>query len=277
MTIPAGIELFETAGAVADAEPTRCLAGAIGDALHARCVILFGSRARGDHRVSSDVDIAIVAKPAELNAQERHDLRQQALGVAESVADGPFPHVDVIIWTDQEFRTKKRSVNHVAGRAWREGKILYGSHEALPGEEVASELDNARELMRMCQGQVRALFAMALNDDVFIENIFGFHAQRGAELALKAWISLIGERYERTHNVADLVAILNDAGVADVQPYERLATLTPYAVKYVYEEIENPTMDRRYISQEVNALAHLVESLLKRAEEDAQGYRIRTV
>ena len=269
MTTPTGIEIFETAEAVADADPTRRVAGAIGDALHARCVILFGSRARGDHQVCSDVDIAIVAKQAELNAQERHDLRQQALAVAESVADRQFPHVDVIVWTEEEFRTKKRSINHVAGRAWREGKILYGLHETLSGEEVVSELDNARELMRMCQGQVRALFAMALNDDVFIENIFGFHAQRGAELALKAWISLIGERYERTHNVADLVAILNDAGVTDVQPYEHLATLTPYAVKYVYEEIENPTMDRQYISQEINALADLVESLLKRAEKDA--------
>ena len=267
MTIPTGIELLETAEAVADAGPTRRLAGAIGDVLHARCVILFGSRARGDHRVSSDVDIAIVAKQAELNARERHDLRQQALAVAESVADGQFPHVDVIVWTEEEFRAKKRSINHVAGRAWREGKILYGLHETLPGEEVVSELDNARELMRMCRKQIQGVNNM-MDETVFSEELFGFHAQRGTELALKAWVSLVGQRYERTHSVADLLVILNDAGVIDVQRYAHLATLTPYAVKYVYKEIENPTMDRQYIAEEVNALGDLVESRIWQAEED---------
>ena len=263
------IELAAQSATVADAELLRDIAGAVGSDLAARCVILFGSRARGDYRADSDVDLAVIVHQADLDAQQRHDLRENAHSTAAAVANGRFRHIDVIIWTESEFRTRKRSINHVAGRAWREGEIVYGTHETLPGEEIVSELDNARELMRMCRGQVRALFAMALEDDVFIENIFGFHAQRGTELALKAWVTLIGERYERTHSITDLVVILNNAGVTDVQPYTHLATLTPYAVKYVYEEIENPTMDRRYIAGEVNALADLVQSLIRQAEEEA--------
>lgn len=263
------IELATPSASVGDAELVREIVGAVGSELSARSVILFGSRARGDHRAESDVDLAVIVPQASLDAQQRYDLRKQANTVAVGMADGRFRCIDIVIWTESEFRTQKRSINHVAGRAWREGEILYGTHKTLPGEEIVSELDNANELMRMCRGQARALFAMALDNDVFIENIFGFHAQRGTELALKAWVSLVGQRYERTHSVADLLVILNDAGITDAQPYTHLTTLTPYAVKYVYKEIENPTMDRQYIADEVNSLADLVESLIRQAEEDA--------
>ena len=265
MTLPANIEQSIAPHPDADVASIRRIAEAMGAAVDARCVVLFGSRARGDHRVDSDIDLAIVAADAELTAQQRSDLRERARATGLSAAE-PVNHIDVIVWTEAEYRAKKRSINHVAGRAWREGLILYGAHETLPGEEIVSELDNARELMRMCQGQTRAVSAMALDDQTFNENIFGFHAQRGAALAFKAWITLLAQRYERTHNVADLLAILVNHGVAEAQPFAHLATLTPYAVKYVYEEIENPTMDRQYVASEVNALADHVASLLQNTE-----------
>lgn len=266
MTLPTETEKAIASRPDADLASIRQIADAVGRALDARCVVLYGSRARGDHRPDSDVDLAIVAAESDLTAQQRFDLRESARAAALSATPSHIKHIDVIVWTEAEYRTKKRSINHVAGRAWREGLVLYGAHETLPGEEIVSELDNARELMRMARGQIRALFAMAYDDETFIENIFGFHAQRGAELAFKAWITLLGQRYERTHNVADLLSILASNGVAEAQPYAHLATLTPYAVKYVYEEIENPTMDRHYVANEVNALADLVASLLEQAE-----------
>ena len=268
MTMTTATKAAPSGAATADAELIRSLGDAIGRALVARCVILFGSRARGDHRPDSDVDLAVIAPQDKLDAQQRHDLGERAHSTAAEVANGRFRRIDVIIWTESEFRTQKRSINHVAGRTWREGKILYGTHETQPGEEVVSELDNANELMRMCRKQTLGIDNM-LDETIFSEELFGFHAQRGTELALKAWVSLVGERYERTHSVADLVVILSNAGVVDVRPYTHLATLTPYAVKYVYKEIENPTMDRHYIAGEVNALADLVESLIRQAETGA--------
>ena len=264
MTLPTKIEKAIAPRTDGNLASIRQVAAAVGSALHARCVVLYGSRARGDHRADSDIDLAIITADTELTAQQRSGLRERARAAALSVAPGN--RIDVIVWTEAEYRTKKRSINHVAGRAWREGLILYGAHETLPGEETVSELANARELMRMCQGQTRALSAMAFDDETFSENIFGFHAQRGAELAFKAWITLLGHCYERTHNVADLLAILASNGVGEAQRFAHLASLTPYAVKYVYEEIENPTMDRQYVAKEVNALAELVASLMRQAE-----------
>ena len=272
MTLPTQTNDAIAAHPDADIAAMRRIAHAAGSTLDARCVILFGSRARGDHRQNSDVDLAIVAAEIELTAQQRSDLRERARAAALSVAVEPANYIDVIVWTEAEYRAKKRSINHVAGRAWREGLILYGAHETLPGEETVSELDNARELMRMCQRQLRGINNMH-DETLFPEELFGFHAQRGAELAFKAWITLLGQRYERTHSVADLLAILADNGIGEAQRFAHLASLTPYAVKYVYEEIENPTMDRHYVANEVNALADLVASLLQQAEAagDAGG------
>lgn len=265
MTLPTGIEKATAPHPDADVASIRRIAHAIGRALDARCVILFGSRARRDHRADSDVDLAIVAAESELTAQQRADLRESARAAALSAAPSHAKLIDVIVWTEAEYRTKKRSINHVAGRAWREGLVLYGAHETLPGEEIVSELDNARELMRMCERQLRGINNMH-DETLFAEELFGFHAQRGTELALKAWITLLGQRYERTHNVADLLTILADYGVGEAQPFAHLSTLTPYSVKYVYKEIENPTMDRHYVASEVNALAELVASLIRQAE-----------
>ena len=242
------------------------MAHRVGESLPADCVILFGSRARGDGHARSDVDLAVIAGTGELNKERRYELRQRALLQAETVAAGQYRHIDIIVWTDDEFRTKKRSLNHVAGRAWREGIVLYGKHRNLPGEEIVSELDNARLLMRQCREQLQGVDNM-LDDEIFPEVIFGFHAQRAAELALKAWVSIVGQRYERTHRIDELVATLNAAGAAEVNRYAHLSSLSPYAVRYIYEGIENPTMDRYYIAAEVNELADLVAGLLHRAEQ----------
>lgn len=242
------------------------MARRIGETLSAGCVILFGSRARGDCHARSDVDLAVIAGTGELGKEQRYELGQRALRQAEAVAAGNYRHIDIIVWTDDEFRIKKRSLNHVAGRAWREGVILYGNHRNQPGEDVVSELDNARLLMRQCREQLQGVDNM-LDDAIFPEGIFGFHAQRAVELALKAWVGLVGQRYERTHHVAELVAILNAAGATAVNRYAHLSSLTPYAVIYIYEGIENPTMDRAYIAAEVNGLADLVAGLLHQAEQ----------
>lgn len=256
----------EPAAILSDAELIGEMARCVGAALPADCVILFGSRARGDSHARSDVDLAVIAGHGELDKEQRYELRQRALQQAETTAAGRYRHIDIIVWTDDEFRIKKRSLNHVAGRAWREGIILYGKHRNLPGEDIVSELDNARLLMRQCREQLRGVDNM-LDDEIFPEGIFGFHAQRAAELALKAWVGIASQRYERTHRVAELVATLNDAGAAEVNRYAHLSSLTPYAVKYVYEGIENPTMDRTYIAAEVNGLADLVAGLLHQAEQ----------
>lgn len=79
-------------------------------------ILLFGSRARGDNLVDSDVDILIVSKKFEgINWLER--IRDASI-----FWDG-MVRLDVICYTPPEFEEKKRMVG-IVSEAAREGKDL---------------------------------------------------------------------------------------------------------------------------------------------------------
>jgi predicted nucleotidyltransferase/HEPN domain-containing protein len=248
-------------------EAIRAIGAAVGKALAARCVLLFGSRARGDHKSHSDVDLAVILADSGTDSgpQQRIDLETRGATVAESVSGGLFRRVDVRVWTEPEYRQEKRSINHVAGRSWREGRLLYGSHETLPGEEVVAELPHVRELIGMALGQLSTLGGMR-DEEIFREEDFGFHAERATELTLKAWIALTGNQYQLTHHLHQLFDQLDEAGIPDASQFRDLSSLTNYAVVYQYRRIESPVMDRGRVIEDVQGLVEHVASLAERAE-----------
>ena len=82
-------------------------------------VILFGSRARGDARPDSDLDLLIVqpAQPGKSRWEELRCLRQ---------ALRRFPIAkDLLLFRPSEFEYWRESLNHVVGHALREGRLLY--------------------------------------------------------------------------------------------------------------------------------------------------------
>lgn len=85
-------------------------------------IILFGSRARGDARADSDVDLLIVEtepfSPQRSRRKEAARLYVALKGLAISK--------DILLYSRDEFEHWKNSVNHVVGRAHREGRVLHG-------------------------------------------------------------------------------------------------------------------------------------------------------
>lgn len=85
-------------------------------------IILFGSRARGDARVDSDVDLLVVeTEPFSPQRSRRKEAARlymalRKLGVAK----------DIWLYSRDEFDRLKDSLNHVVGRAHREGRVLHG-------------------------------------------------------------------------------------------------------------------------------------------------------
>jgi predicted nucleotidyltransferase len=82
-------------------------------------IILFGSQARGDARPDSDFDLLIVqaARPGNSRWQDLQSLRQ---------ALRRFPIAkDLLLFRPAEFDYWRESLNHVIGRALREGRLLY--------------------------------------------------------------------------------------------------------------------------------------------------------
>ena len=247
-------------------EVIQAMAVAVGRSLSARCVILFGSRARGDYKDYSDVDLAVILDqpPVPIGSQERIRLETQGTAAAESICGKLFQRIDVRLWTEPEYRKQKRSINHVAGRSWREGKVLYGSHETLPGEEEVAELDHIGELLDMAHGQIGTMGRLV--DDGIREEDFGFHAERAVELSLKAWIALTGRQYPLTHELKELFDLLDEAGVSGTSQFRHLVSLTNYAVLYQYHNIPDPRMDRECLMEDVRRFVEHVSALLDQAE-----------
>jgi HEPN domain-containing protein len=96
-----------------------------------------------------------------------------------------------------------------------------------------SNKDHALQLLEMALKDHKALENM-LEPDVFVDEIFGFHAQQTIEKALKAWISVLGLTYPKTHDVSYLIRMLEDAG-EDLSLFPDLEDYSIFAVQYRYE------------------------------------------
>ena len=65
----------------------------------------------------------------------------------------------------------------------------------------------ARVLIEAAERDLAALRGM-MDEQVFADEVAGFHAQQAAEKLLKAWLALLGEQYPVTHNLAQLLDAL---------------------------------------------------------------------
>jgi len=64
-------------------------------------------------------------------------------------------------------------------------------------------------LLAMAKKDIQALHGM-LNNKIFADEIFGFHAQQAVEKCLKAWIAALDVEFPLTHDISLLLATLED-------------------------------------------------------------------
>ena len=84
-------------------------------------VILFGSRARGDARIDSDVDLVVVEASPFGPGRSR---RAEAARLWRALAGFRITK-DILVFSRTEVDYWRDSLNHVLARALREGKVLY--------------------------------------------------------------------------------------------------------------------------------------------------------
>ena len=84
-------------------------------------VILFGSRARGDARPDSDVDLLIV-EPEPFSSQRSRRQETARLYLALRRLARPK---DLLLYGRDEFERLQDSAHPIVGRALREGKVLH--------------------------------------------------------------------------------------------------------------------------------------------------------
>ena len=84
-------------------------------------IILFGSRARDNARADSDVNLLVVESepfsPQRSRRKEAARLYMALRGLAVAK--------DILLYNRDEFERWKNSLNHLVGRAHREGRVLH--------------------------------------------------------------------------------------------------------------------------------------------------------
>lgn len=125
------------------------------------------------------------------------------------------------------------------------------------------DLKNAIKMFNMAEKDFKALKNM-IDEALFDIEIFGFHAQQTVEKLLKAWLSTINIKYERTHDLQILFSLLVQNGQHIPAELEYLENLTDFSVNFRYDVFDNvdASLDRQIVIDNIQQLRDLVNNLI---------------
>ncbi|MEO5372001.1 MAG: nucleotidyltransferase domain-containing protein [Magnetococcus sp. DMHC-1] len=93
---------------------------AIVDAVQPEQIILFGSMARGDATVESDIDLLVVEREGFATRSRWQELQTIRKAIKRFRISK-----DILVYSQDEVRQWRSSLNHVVAIALREGQLLY--------------------------------------------------------------------------------------------------------------------------------------------------------
>lgn len=108
--------------------------------------------------------------------------------------------------------------------------------ERYPPDDPREWLNRARSDMAL---------AKATQEGVYLEDLC-FHAQQGAEKAIKALLIKLGVEFPYVHDLARLLALVEDAGIEIPQPIRQAETLTRFAIIARYPGLAGEVSEEEY-------------------------------
>ncbi len=182
----------------------------------AKAAVLFGSRARGDHRSDSDWDVAfLTADGVQLEAvPEGLPIRSLDPGIDVQCLALPVPLA----------RRKARAIGHVALGVLRDGLLLAGAWPACGRnleDPLSMQPDEYSRLVYDALDHMKhaALAAFGLGgsgqwrDDLAACDSFAAASADAAELLAKAMLGRQGVEYPKTHELKRLARTARQAGL----------------------------------------------------------------
>ncbi len=242
----------------------------------ARDVILFGSRARGDYRDDSDIDLLVILPGLMKFDPEskgiRHQFERTAHTWSESVYKAPVI-VQLVWYSGEEFDRFRRSLNHVTAIASREGISMNGNPAS---DQYPDEGDYAEEWnVTLDRCRHARIHLQVLRDVVQLGHpdlVVGQQAQQTVEHAIKGFISANGRGYRHIHDLVELERDLNRAdrefGYSLQSPLEKLSL---YAGGDIYRRAreENPLGDSNSLLRQVEGdIQHLFQRIAELTSRD---------
>ncbi|MFA6291540.1 MAG: HEPN domain-containing protein [Victivallales bacterium] len=90
-----------------------------------------------------------------------------------------------------------------------------------------------------------AVSALLENRDI-ADEIVGFHCQQAAEKYMKAVLVSRKIEFRKTHDLEELLQLIEDNGIGKPEKSEDLGELEPFAVAFRYDFLDEPSLfDRR--------------------------------
>ena len=182
---------------------------AVQTAQQADLTILFGSRARGDHREpSSDIDIMLVQDEAPEDGRKQLAAKEAERAAREIY--GRDVTVQLVWRTKKEFRLGRRYTNSVETRAMREGTIMPRDPESYSAqdyedENTEHEFDWSPYNERLRHAEVHLSEFVDGCERGKDDLIIGQQAQNAMEHAMKALLEAQSAKYRRTHDIGELL------------------------------------------------------------------------
>ena len=192
----------------ADARALR-VAQDLHDAIDAECVILFGSRARGDWTERSDIDLMII-EPEFPDLDRRMDIEVIGRKLVKQAYD-IFMSVDFVFLSRAEYERKSvHTLNHVARFARREGIIMPRNPDDFPVRDAPDDPDHCDEPMerqlRIADANIHYRAMHTMMDAGLTDKIAALNAHQALEHAMKALISAQGYEAPHLHGLDRLLA-----------------------------------------------------------------------
>jgi len=107
------------------------------------------------------------------------------------------------------------------------------------------------------------LLSVILNNADVSDEIFGFHCQQSVEKMLKSILISRGIEFRKTHDIRELIDILQDNEINLPDELKDVDALTPFAVEYRYDFYEDDTrVDRKKLLNLVIGLKKWTEKII---------------
>ena len=170
-------------------------------------IVLFGSRARGDYRQRSDIDLMMLVPDRDASG---HDAWVAASRTARAAAEREYGcrmEVDVLQIDHPRFRRGRRAVNHVAYDIIRDGipmtQIPFSAIDP-DADDDDGYPDNWPDISERLKDALDSFRHMRYDLADGSEKYLGRNGQETLEHCYKALVSALGVAYPRTHNLREL-------------------------------------------------------------------------